>query len=351
MQSVARILLSDWRTLAGCCRWRISKAAPVEVYRAKRFGRCHYGGLQRCSSVWVCPVCAAKISERRRAELASAIEQHRASGGDVVLMTLTNSHGREDVLATLLASQAVALDSFRTWRAGRELFAAFGVIGMIRALEVTHGQANGWHPHYHFLLFVDRARSKAAMAAWRDQVAEFWRKCCASAGVPLPSNERGVDVRDGTYAATYASKWGLESEMTKAHVKRGRKSSRTPFDMLRALLAGDDRTAGALFVQFAEAFKGKRQLVWSRGLKDRFRINGLSDEAIAESKDDPSDVLGLLEYKDWQLICHYEQRADVLSAAERGGWPAVEDLLWRLYEREARDLAEAERVRAAAGGL
>ena len=42
-------------------------------------------GLQTCGSVWVCPVCGAKVVERRRGEIQQAMAMHRACGGEVHL--------------------------------------------------------------------------------------------------------------------------------------------------------------------------------------------------------------------------------------------------------------------------
>ena len=39
-----------------------------------------YQGLMSCGGIWTCPVCAAKISERRRQELKQAIEAAQALG-------------------------------------------------------------------------------------------------------------------------------------------------------------------------------------------------------------------------------------------------------------------------------
>ena len=33
----------------------------------------HYKGLKICGSVWACPLCASKVQERRRQEVAQAI--------------------------------------------------------------------------------------------------------------------------------------------------------------------------------------------------------------------------------------------------------------------------------------
>lgn len=321
LQSASRDILPDQRVFR-CLRWRQNKVRPVDVWKSREHGKAHYKNLQTCGSVWHCPVCAAKISERRRAELVAAVAAHRASGGDVLLMTLTNSHDRGDLLPDLLARQAVALTKFRQRREGARLFDSAGVVGVVRALEVTHG-GNGWHPHYHFLLFVTDTLSSRRLAALRTQLADYWLRCCQASGLPLPDLEHGVDVRGGQWAAQYASKWGLEEEMTKAHIKRGRRSSRTPFDLLRA----GDSASLMLFRDFALAFKGKRQLVWSRGLKDRLAIEEVSDEEIAASVDDDARFLGSLDREDWALVCHREHRARLLTVAEREGWPGVLELL------------------------
>ena len=97
-----------------------------------------------------CPVCAAKIAERRRVELLDAMEMHKAQGGAVSLLTLTTPHQRGDNLAVLLAQQGKALVGFLKDRAVVAVFAEMGWIGQVRALEVTHGRRsdrnNGWHP-------------------------------------------------------------------------------------------------------------------------------------------------------------------------------------------------------------
>ena len=69
-------------------------------------------GLQTCGSVWVCPVCGAKVVERRRGEIQQAMAMHRACGGEVHLLTLTVPHTRFDALEGLLERQGKALQGF-----------------------------------------------------------------------------------------------------------------------------------------------------------------------------------------------------------------------------------------------
>lgn len=324
LQSAARRLLPESRT-ANCLRLR-QKQSDILVMQSKEHKKCSYKGLQTCGSVWACPVCAAKISERRRLEMRTAIERHRATGGGVYLLTLTNAHHFGDQLAELLAGQAKALSYFNGDRASRKVFSAMGCIGQIRAAEVTHGRLrrvnNGWHPHYHILLF---ARAGVDLAAFQQQLAERWISACGRAGLKLPSLEHGVKLDNGDFAADYAAKWGLDHEMTKGHIKKA-KDGETPFDLLRAYLAGCDKQGGALFVQFAEAFKGKRQLYWSAGLKKHFQIGEVTDEELANRQDDSAFLLGSLTLEQWRHIVKVEARSLVLELAEHG-WEAVQRYL------------------------
>lgn len=329
LQSAARRLLryTNVSRVARCLRVRLPQS-EVEVFRSRNHDSACYGGLQTCGSVWVCPVCAAKISERRRVELLHAIERHREDGGEVLLLTLTTPHSQWDDLAEMLQCQADALRRFNCSRAAQRLNREIGCIGQVRALEVTHGRLrsinNGWHPHYHILLFV---RSGLDLEDLRRRYYQRWLRACELAGLPLPTYDHGVTLQDGRYAAEYASKWGLDREMTKGHIKRGRNGGETPFDLLRAYLYDEDLVAARLFREFAEAFKGKRQLHWSRGLKRYFAIEELTDEELADYREDDAERLGAIELEDWRRILARDLRGEVLELARRGGWDAVERLL------------------------
>ena len=65
LQAVARDILPKSRT-ALCLRTRIKGGDGVGVWKCDHSGTAHYSGLIVCGSVWTCPVCGAKISEKRR---------------------------------------------------------------------------------------------------------------------------------------------------------------------------------------------------------------------------------------------------------------------------------------------
>lgn len=332
LQSVVRDILPKSRT-AFCLRCRIKGGEGVGVWRSAKHKTAHYSGLVVCGSVWTCPVCAAKISERRRLELQAAIGQHRAAGGDAYLLTLTTPHGRGDDLAELVELQAKALQAFFRQRAVRAIMAEMGEVGRVRAFEVTHGRKganNGWHPHYHFLQFAKGGADAVQLMDWRTRLYLEWAKCCERVGLGVPSFKHGIDLQDGSKADKYLSKWGLECEMTKGHIKKAKAGGETPFDLLRSVLADkEDRQAAALFAEFGQVFKGKRQLSWSRGLRARFDlVEEKTDEEIAAESVEDAELLGLLTVQQWRDVLKVKARATVLELAAAGGWPSVSRFLW-----------------------
>ena len=331
LQSVARAILPESRT-AKCLRIR-AHDCDVQVWKSKEHGTASYGGLQTCGSVWTCPVCAAKIAERRRVELLDAMELHKAQGGAVYLLTLTTPHQRGDVLAELLDQQGKALQSFLRDRKVKEVFKEMGHIGQVRALEVTHGRKssrnNGWHPHFHILQFCQVNGSEADRKDWTARLYMRWAAYCQKAGLGMPSYAHGIKLDDGTKASDYVTKWGLEDEMTKGHTKKGKAGGESPFDLLRAALADrQDKQAMVLFREFSECFKGKRQLSWSNGLKARFFVDEKTDEELAAEKDDRAVLLGLLSIDQWRDVLKVDGRGVLLDIAAKGGWHNVQRYLW-----------------------
>lgn len=339
LQSVVREVMPKSRT-ANCLRLRArvqdGSAASVRVMLNAEHQTASYHGLQTCSSVWSCPVCAAKIAERRRGELSSAVAMHRAQGGECLLLTLTTPHQRADDLRQLLANQAKAIGRFWVDKTVRTILASIGLVGQVRAAEVTHGRKsksnNGWHPHYHVILFAGSEGrcigfDKAKMRDVRVRLYLRWAHLCEKSGLGVPSFEHGLDLAGGERAAGYVTKWGIEDELVRGHTKKARHGE-TPFDLLRALLADPgDRQAAALFSEFSAAFKGRRQLHWSPGLKARFAVEESTDEQIADRVDEGAELLGRLDAFQWRDVLAVEGRFEVLRLAVAGGWPAVVSFL------------------------
>jgi hypothetical protein len=297
--------------------------------------------------VWACPICAAKISERRREELREAMEAARAQGLHCYLLTLTHPHGRGDALADLVQAEQDAMGRFLKVRATQAVFSRIGRIGQVRAWEVTHGRrrevSHGWHPHFHLLLFCESRLSAADRAEVQGALYQQWALACERAGLQRPREGYGCRLDDGARAAEYVSKWGTEdgwglaSELTKGHIKRAGQHGETPFDLLRALLADDgDRQAAWLFKEFAAAFRGKAQLVWARGLRDRLGLGAsASDAEIAAEQREDAVVLALLVADAWRAVVRYGAQGELCELARHGDSELVQRFVGSLVDRSA----------------
>lgn len=257
------------------------------------------------------------------------MEQAKELGLEVALVTATVPHGLGTNLSDMLEQMGKAWKRLWQGRQGVQLRRTVGIFGHIRALEVTHGE-NGFHPHYHALVFYHP--DQILEGAWQT-LKERWQGAAVIAGLPRPSDDHGLRVDDGQKAAAYVSKgvWGLESELTKGHVKTGKKGSRTPYDLLRSYMEGD-KAAGALWRVYVDAFEGKRQLCWSKGLKRLLAVAELTDNELANKPDEqPAVLLAVITDKQWRVIFKTHMESAVLDLAE-SCLVALREFLNRLEE-------------------
>lgn len=313
---------SAWRVVT-CLKKRI--APEVAVLYAREHKKAHFGNLAVCGSVWTCPVCSAKISERRKEEIVTATDLHTSAGGGLYLITLTWSHKRHDDLKKMVVASREALKKLRVHRRYVEFLASVGYVGMIRAFEVTHGDANGWHPHFHELFFTSEKLTREQLRQWQQMLFERWRQECISAGLGEPNRKAGVSIQEGLSAAEYISKfghdqkWGVASELTRSQAKKGKKS-KTPWDLLRFYSDGE-KSYGHLFKEYAHAFFGARQVFWSKGFKAKFQIDEMTDEEIALQEETRAVVVAKITKEAWKRVLRQvtESRSMILRLIEDGG--------------------------------
>ena len=322
MQSIAKDLLPKER-VSICLRARIKKRGndhleDIKVWQHLNANKAFYSGLAVCGSVWTCPVCASKISEKRKNELHKATTAHKQSKGFLAMLTLTIRHKRSDKLQGLLEAFNGATNKMMTTKQYHEIRQDMGIIGRVKALEVTHGK-NGWHPHAHIVIFYEHPTDLKQM---EKRMYKLWSAACEKFGLST-TESYGIDLQGAEHVQAYLAKhgsWSIEQELTKSHIKKGRENNMTPFDLLRDVLHNDDDYSKALYKEYATAFKGKRQLHWSRGLKDHFAITDKTDEQLAKEKVEQADLLGLLTSDQWREIIRKDQRAQLLTNIEKHGF-------------------------------
>ena len=280
----------------------------------------------------MCAVCASVISERRRVELAEGIAAWESAGGRVIMVSYTAQHRRNEPLAGVLAGIQQARQRMCRQREYREVMGSVGVMGKNYCLEVTHG-VNGWHPHIHELLFLEPGSTITA-AHLGFFLLERWLEALAVEG--MRGNEHAVRAQDTHAVADYmakfgASGWGPSHELTKQVVKGTRGEwSRTPQALLEAAAEGDGE-AGVLWREYAAAFKGRRQLVWSRGLRAMcgLAVEKSDEELAAEVVEDGVLVAELTRYE-WSIVVANDLRAEVLALGAEGRGDEIRFLVGRV---------------------
>lgn len=321
------------RHRVGLCRWSVvSKGAGVDMVSSS-YGegpdRVHFEGLQTCGSVWACPCCSARISEKRREELGRLLSWARSKSYHVRMVTLTCRHGEDDGLADLMmrlkGRTGNKAKGIKTFRGAKQRMADDRryrdhvkphVIGSVTATEVTGGGAHGWHPHMHMILILDQDIELTPMR-------DAWLGSLRGAG--LEGSGRGWDVRPADETGQYIAKWGAAEELALSGQKKGRGSGRTPTQLLAASCDDGDRAAFELWAEYVTAFHGLRQLVWSKGLKALAGIDEIEDEEAAKDQQQDGQqetARANIPHHVWRSVVaspRSDRRADALERAEAVG--------------------------------
>ena len=261
-----------------------------------------------CGSVWVCPVCAVKITELRRAELTHAVDDWCSSGQSVLHLTLSVRHKAHDLLANtldLLTRAFRVMTNSKTWK---RIAKKITLSGRVRSLEVSYG-SNGWHPHFHLLLFIGTPLDPSTMCDQEQVLLALWKETCESVGLRTV-NKYGLSLEDGSQAASYIIKNPMTSGRRGGHV--------TPFELLSKHMDGD-HNADRLFKEFAAAFSGKRQLIWSKGLRNRFSLRAeLTVTKIVLAQSDEDDLFARISTEVWFEVRKNEKRGELLDVCKKG---------------------------------
>lgn len=328
--------LLQGRGRVGLCRWSVvSKAAGVDMVEST-YGdgarRVHYEGVQTCGSVWACPCCGARISETRRDEMNALLKWARSKEYQVKMLTLTARHGRDDDLAELLERMKNAKQRWARHRAYRRIKPQ--MVGSVTATEVTGGGAHGWHPHFHVIVVMNGNENL-------EPLRDAWLASLRGAG--LDGAGAAFQMQGAEKTGAYIAKWGAAEELALKDRKRGR-AGRTPAELLADSCDFGDTRAGLLWSEYAGVFQGRRQLVWSRGLKDLAGIGEIEDEDAAkdERQDDQTETgRANIPHNVWRrgvAVRENDRRAELLDRAEEvGPHVAADELIARFRPPDQRE--------------
>lgn len=286
-------------------------------------------GTAVCSCVHECAVCRARIGATRTEELARATTNMLGRGWHVYLVSATIRHTREDTLHELvrISDAHSAMLNGSPWRRKAE---RWGGCFVVRALDATHSERNGWHLHIHSLMFVRTVLGREDVTWMRQR----WETMTVRhiGAEHRPSWDVGLDVqlaRAPGEAAQYVLKLGLE--LTQDTTK---KKSRTPWTILEE--TGKSARARELWAEWCSAMYGRKLVA---GMTEAFRVEaGINDEeeddAIAARPEHPvRGSLGNVALDLWWLL------ARDTDAKER--WEQVLDIELRTHGPKGARLAGA----------
>lgn len=323
-----------------CGRSVVSGANAVAVRSTMVDGQRHAGfaGVATCGSVWACPVCSARVAAARQAEIAAGIAAWRSAGRSLGLVTLTMRHNAGQSLRELWDGLSYAWKAATTGRTWKRRRADYGVAGVVRVVEATHGKS-GWHVHVHALVFFDvdgRLEERSVderVCGLGSEMFQSWRDALRRSGLAAPIASRGgLDARpcgqDADPLSAYFTKhvYKAAAEVTRADRKRGRGGNRTPFDILRSVYETGDAADLDLWHEWEAGSAGRRQLVWSKGLRETLGLLGeRTDQELAEEQlSDARDDLVLIPVDQWARVrATPGLRAALLAAAEDADSPAL----------------------------
>ena len=319
-------------------RQRNCGAVPIgdQVEIRIKDGSAYYCGLETCGNVWLCPVCSAKIHQRRAAELREALAEWKSKGHATTLVTITVPHDLDDPLSRLVDTERDAWRRVTQGAAWQRLKRRLGIAGHIIALEFTWGEEHGWHPHYHVLLVHDHNLDAAGIAALYVHVYSRLAVSCHYHGLRQPHQLHAVRI-DANVAATaagaYVAKggaWTPAEEMTRGDLKTGRAGSRTPFQILADYYQTGDARHRDLWREYSRVSRGMAAVRWSRGLRAVMLGQAgraeRTDQELA-SEDVNGDFVAIISSAVWARIRRARLDLAVLAAAEHGGLDALSVLV------------------------
>lgn len=304
--------VSNLRRLKNCGRARTGDHVGVR----SGSGSSGFSGLQHCGSVWACPCCSAVVSARRSVEIGCGLLAWERMGGRLLMGTLTMRHHRGHRLASEWDALASAWDSVirsQVWKRWKD---RLGMVGNLRVVEVTDGD-NGWHAHLHLVLLIGGdAEALELVNEFTSWLLSKWARALEKRGFP-GALDVGQDVHlvEGIEAAAQvgeylskASAYGTSESVGRELLGSWTKGARGTWSTVPAWRLAEQFAATGeadlldRWHEYEKASKGRRQVTWSRGLRDLLDLDAeLSDEAVAAEEVGTVDLLRLDKHA-WAMV-------------------------------------------------
>jgi hypothetical protein len=245
------------------CRWTRFRDSDVGL-NIDVNGRGSWRGLASCGRR-SCPVCGPRLLADDARLVEAGVAEHGYTR--TLMSTLTVRHKREQTLLDNRRGVVLSWGHLQRQRAFKELLCRHAGKVFVRALEVTHGDANGWHVHYHVLVFVHRELSDEETLAFETEWSKLWQRSVTRAmgGEHRPTLANGVRLTP-CHRADYLTKLGIGAEVTdvgQAKTGKGRSYWRIMNDWFDTSADPGARDA-RLLVEFVRDMRSAVIVAWPR---------------------------------------------------------------------------------------
>lgn len=360
-QAVIQKILSNcagsWKVIK-CGKEKVQKDISVGVQYFPATQKVSLTNVRMCGLKWLCPVCLEREAQEQRRLVEEMMIFMQKKGYFAHMVTFTAPHKKYDSLKDLINSMKLARKRFFGDRANVKFFSEFfDYVGHITAMEIKHSDQNGWHPHFHTIIFTKKSYSESSLFKTEkrptfnktskgiiqtehdlgvaEKMSVMWMNACSAVGLRTPDFKHGLDFKRGYddneqqhsgALINYALKASLSAEIALSQKKTGEfnTESLTPFEI--ALKADGEKTIenpnskySQLFYEYACATKHNSMVEPSRKLKAFLKENGFYkklEEKKAETESHEEPPVHVFDFTDieWNILCeNYKARLKVLS--------------------------------------
>jgi len=243
-------------------------------------------GLYTCGSVWVCPVCNAKVMTKRGQEIENALAAWANQGGFFVFETLTLSHRPGDSVAK---QRSVAKKAWEATTKGsfKAKHARFGQQGYFRIVEVTTG-ADGEHLHFHVMRFIDHWLTSDELTTWREAIFTKWADAAESQGAVRPQakyHDFQQIAAAGDLGGYFTKNYDNPKSASTA-LLTGSNEDTSIWRLLDGAIADPKSQSANRWRAYERDTLGMKQISWSSGFRKELGLGlEVSDEDLATEKD------------------------------------------------------------------
>jgi len=314
--SVSNLLrpVNDGEKTPSVCKCGCAAFDTEEVTLSRRDGKAALKGVYFCDSPWLCPSCAPRRAAQRAEKVDGVFKATKAKEGQIVFVTLTVQHRKNDKLKDLKEMVSLAGRKAREgnpWKLAQE---RYDIAGTLVSPEVTYSLKHGWHYHLHLAVVVLNKSEELAIQAGEWLVGRYVNYIEKMGG---NANRKAQDVRicwRDEDLSNYISKGSAAWEISSAGAtKEAAFGSLNPWDLVARASKGDAKCA-ALFKEYADCMPGTRSCVITPKLAEKLGILPHADEDAAGVEDEVlEEFVGVIEKTRWHRILRNGYAADVLK--------------------------------------